>query len=196
MGERDGSARGDAEGQDDGALLRLARRDPAAFASFYRRHVHAIHAKLVRAVGDEQVALDLTAEVFARALARVHGFRGARPESGVAWINAIADRLLLDHHRARGAADRALRRLAIEPPVVGGDGDGEDTGPGAERVVPLSAALASLPERQRDVIRLRLIEELSYAEISARFGISQEATRQHLSRGLRTLNERMTEGAP
>ncbi len=67
---------------------------------------------------------------------------------------------------------------------------------GAERVLPLSAALASLPERQRDVIRLRLIEELSYAEISARFGISQEATRQHLSRGLRTLNERMTEGAP
>jgi RNA polymerase sigma-70 factor (ECF subfamily) len=194
MGERDGFTRDDAEGtQDDGALLRLARGDPAAFACFYRRHVRAIHAKLRRAVGDEQVALDLTAEVFARALARVHGFRGARPESGVAWINAIADRLLLDHHRARGAADRALRRLAIEPPVLGDD-DGEGAGPVTGHALPLSAALASLPERQRDVIRLRLVDELSYAEISARFGISQAATRQHLSRGLRALNERLTEG--
>jgi RNA polymerase sigma factor (sigma-70 family) len=188
-----GFATGDAgEGQDDAALLRLARRDPAAFACFYRRHVHAIHAKLLRADGDEQVALDLTAEVFARALARVHGFRGARPESGVAWINAIADRLLLDHHRARGAADRALRRLAIEPPPI----DAECERLVDDRALPLAQALARLPERQREVVRLRLVDELSYAEIAARFGISQEATRQQVSRGLRTLNHHLGEGAP
>jgi RNA polymerase sigma-70 factor (ECF subfamily) len=191
MDDGDRSATGDAgTGGDDVALLRLARRDPDAFARFYRRHVRSIHAKLLRATDDEQVALDLTAEAFARALARVHGFRGARTESGVAWINAIADRLLLDHRRARGAADRALRRLAIEPPILvheRADSNG--------RSLSLSAALDSLPERQRDAVRLRLVEELSYAEIAARFGISQEATRQHVSRGLRTLNERLTEGS-
>jgi RNA polymerase sigma factor (sigma-70 family) len=191
-----GSPTGDAgEGPSDAALLRLARRDPAAFACFYRRHVRAIHAKLLRAAGDEQVALDLTAEVFARALERVHGFRGARPESGVAWVHAIADRLLLDHHRARGAADRALRRLAIEPPPIDADG-AELERLADDRALPLAQALARLPERQREVVRLRLVDELSYAEIAARFGISQEATRQHVSRGLRTLNHHLGEGIP
>lgn len=181
-----------AVGRDDVVLLRSARRDPDAFARFYRRHVRAIHAKLARAVGNEQVALDLTAEAFARALEQVHGFRGVRAESGVAWINAIADRLVLDHHRSGGVADRALRRLAIEPPVLESDGSAAER-LSAAHAAPLAAALASLPERQREVVCLRLVEELSYAEIAARFGISQEATRQHVSRGLRTLNQRLME---
>ena len=183
-------------GRDDAALLRLARRDPEAFACFYRRHVHAVHAKIARAVENEQIALDLTAEVFARALERVHGFRGVRTASGAAWIHAIADRLLLDHYRRRGVAARASRRLAIEAPVLG------ENDPGLARLfaendaMPLERALAGLPDRQREAVCLRLLDDLSYAEIAARFGISQEATRQHVSRGLRTLNHRLSEAAP
>lgn len=184
------------ESKDDVSLLRAARRDPDAFAVFYRRHVGAIHAKLARAAGNEQVALDLTAEVFARALARVHGFRGVRAESGAAWIHAIADRLLLDHHRAGGVADRALRRLAIRPPALDEQDDGDLARLLEGRAVPVAEALARLPERQREAVCLRLVHELSYAEIATRFGISQEATRQHVSRGLRALNQHLGEGAP
>lgn len=180
---------------DDASLLRLARREPEAFAAFYRRHVRAIHAKCARAVGDEQLALDLTAEVFARALERVHGFRGVRTESAAAWIHAIADRLLLDHYRASGVADRALRRLAIQSPAIDEHDDGPARFAGAA-AEPLAAALARLPERQREAVCLRLVDELSYAEIAERFGISQEATRQHVSRGLRTLNHHLGEGTP
>ena len=105
-------------GRDDASLLRNARRDPEAFGVFYRRHVAAVHAKFARAVGGEQVSLDLTAEVFARALERVHAFRGVRTESAAAWIHAIADRLLLDYYRSGGVADRAVRRLAIQAPAI------------------------------------------------------------------------------
>jgi RNA polymerase sigma factor (sigma-70 family) len=181
-------------GRDDASLLRKARRDPEAFGVFYRRHVAAVQAKFARAVGDEQVSLDLTAEVFARALERVHAFRGVRTESAVAWIHAIADRLLLDYHRSGGVADRAVRRLAIQAPVI------VEYDAGLEhlvddRPVSLERALARLPERQREVVQLRLVDELSYAEIALRVGISQEATRQHVSRALRTLNHYLTEGA-
>jgi len=182
-------------GLDDAALLRSARRDPAAFGVFYRRHVVAVHAKFMRALGSEQVALDLTAEVFARALERVHGFRGVRPQSAAAWIHAIADRLLLDYRRSGAAADRALRRLAIQPPALS-ELDARLEHLVSERPASLRRALARLPERQREAVQLRLVDELSYAEIALRFGISQEATRQHVSRGLRTLNHYLTEGAP
>jgi RNA polymerase sigma-70 factor (ECF subfamily) len=182
-------------GRDDASLLRDARRDPEAFGVFYRRHVAAVHAKFTRALGDEQVSLDLTAEVFARALERVHGFRGVRPQSAAAWIHAIADRLLLDYYRAGGSTDRAVRRLAIQPPAIG-EPDADLERLIDERPAPLESALARLPERQREVIQLRLVDELSYAEIALRLGISQEATRQQVSRGLRTLNHYLTEGAP
>jgi RNA polymerase sigma-70 factor (ECF subfamily) len=186
-------AMGTGTSRDDASLLRNARRDPEAFGVFYRRHIAAVHAKFARAVGDEQVSLDLTAEVFARALERVHAFRGVRTESAAAWIHAIADRLLLDYYRSGGVADRAVRRLAIQAPVV------DEYDAGLEHLVDpvsLERALARLPERQREVVQLRLVDELSYAEIALRFGISQEATRQHVSRGLRTLNHYLTEGAP
>ena len=181
--------------QDDVSLLRRARRDPEAFACFYRKHVHILHAKFVRAVGDEQIALDLTAEVFARALERVHGFRGVRTESAVAWIHAIADRLLVDHFRARGVAGGASKRLAVQSPVIGEEDGGIARLFADDSTEPLANALAALPDRQREAICIRLIDELSYAEIALRFGISQEATRQHVSRGLRTLNHRLSEGA-
>ncbi|MDP9259650.1 MAG: RNA polymerase sigma factor [Actinomycetota bacterium] len=181
--------------RDDASLLRNARRDPEAFGVFYRRHVAAVYAKFARAVGDEQVSLDLTAEVFARALERVHAFRGARPQSAAAWIHAIADRLLLDYHRSGTVADRAVRRLALQAPTISALDAGLER-LFDERPASLERALARLPERQREVVQLRLVDELSYAEIALRVGISQEATRQHVSRGLRTLNHYLTEGAP
>lgn len=70
---------------DDGSGLRRARRDPAAFACFYRRHVRAVHAKCAREVDDDQLALDLTAEVFQR-LGKIakacHIAAGATPVNG------------------------------------------------------------------------------------------------------------------
>ena len=55
---------------DDSALLRRARGDAEAFGAFYRRHARAVYRSLLGACGDPDVALDLTAETFARALQR------------------------------------------------------------------------------------------------------------------------------
>ena len=63
--------------------------------------------------GDPDVALDLTAETFARALQSIGRFRGPRVSSGRAWIFAIANSLLLQYERERRIEDRARRRLGI-----------------------------------------------------------------------------------
>ena len=78
---------------DDSELLRRARVDADAFGVFYRRHARAVYRSLLSACGDPDVALDLTAETFARALQSVGRFRGVRVESGRAWIFAIANSL-------------------------------------------------------------------------------------------------------
>src|SRR6185295_562968 len=93
-------------GLDDSELLRRARVDANAFAAFYRRHARAVYRSLLTDCGDPDVALDLTAETFARALQSIGRFRGLRVTSGRAWIFAIAHSLLLQYERAR-------RRLGI-----------------------------------------------------------------------------------
>jgi RNA polymerase sigma-70 factor (ECF subfamily) len=51
----------------------------------------------------------------------------------------------------------------------------------------LASAFEALPERQRQVMRLRWTEELSYAEIAEAVGISVKGVEKHLSRGLAAL---------
>src|SRR4051812_17532548 len=49
----------------DAELLRLTATAPEAFGAFYRRHVQAVLAYSRRRTGSAEIALDLTAEVFA-----------------------------------------------------------------------------------------------------------------------------------
>jgi RNA polymerase sigma factor (sigma-70 family) len=53
----------------------------------------------------------------------------------------------------------------------------------------LAEALLSLPERCREVMMLRHLENLSYKEIAARLGISPETVKIHIAKGLRRCTE-------
>jgi DNA-directed RNA polymerase specialized sigma24 family protein len=68
--------------REDEELLRDPSGDPEGFGLFYRRHERVV---LVRATGRGDLALDLAAETFARALESHQGFdadRGGRRGAG------------------------------------------------------------------------------------------------------------------
>jgi RNA polymerase sigma-70 factor (ECF subfamily) len=179
-------------GLDDSELLRRARLDADAFGAFYRRHARAVYCSLVSDCGDPDVALDLTAETFARALQCLARFRGPRVTSGRAWIFAIANSLLLQYQRECRTEDRARRRLGIlEATRAHADDDSvvarADAAAARER---LADVLDELPESQRSVLRLRIEDEATYEEIAVRLGCSAAAARQQASRGMRRLTER------
>jgi RNA polymerase sigma-70 factor (ECF subfamily) len=179
-------------GLDDSALLRRARGDADAFGAFYRRHARAVYRSLLGGCGDPDVALDLTAETFARALQSLGRFRGLRVSSGRAWIFPIANSLLLQYERERRTEDRARRRLGIlEATRTYADDDSVmarvDAAASRER---LADVLHGLPEGQQSVLRLRIEDEATYDEIATRLGCSPAAARQQASRGMRRLTER------
>src|SRR5437764_15422259 len=99
---------------DDAALLAATASHPQAFAEFYRRHVHAVLAYARRRTGRPDLALDLTAEVFAAAL---EGSSRYRPEGGsaAAWLYTIARNKIADSARRGRVEDSARRRLGMEP---------------------------------------------------------------------------------
>jgi RNA polymerase sigma-70 factor (ECF subfamily) len=131
-------------------------------------------------VSSRQEAEDLTQEVFLRALRHLEGYQSAsgsfRP-----YLIAVARNLLRDRWRSQQRQAAGVYDL--------GQGDGWDEGPeaavvAAEGRAELIAALAELPVDYQLVLRLRLIDGQSAAEVAAALERTPEAVRQLQHRAL------------
>src|SRR3954452_5184579 len=167
---------------------RLTDQDLAAA---YERDSKRLLVWLTRRTYDAQLAVDLVGETYARALASRRGFHGDRVDSDAvaAWTWGIARNVLQDALRRGHAERRALRRLGVEPPLL--------DPPELRRIeelaelgslrAALAGALEDLSAEQRGAVRLRVVEELAYPAVARRLGITEQAARARVSRGLRTL---------
>lgn len=160
----------------------LGARVEPDLAELFRRH----HARLLRVAyllsGDERVAEDLVADAFAKAYR--HLARGRVEDPGAYLRRAVVNgwkrqigRRMRDRERAR-----TLR--------VGWDPAFEDRSVERERVL---AALATLPPRQRSVVVLRFLDDLSEAETAAVLGISPGSVKTHSHRALARLRTALQE---
>jgi RNA polymerase sigma-70 factor (ECF subfamily) len=162
-------------------------RQPEAFGVFYDRYHDAVLAYFIRRVRDPEVAADLMAETFAKALLALHG--GAEVASPAAWLFSIAHSALVDSVRRGQVETRARVRLALEPMVL----EDQDL----ERVAGLQTdagflrALEALPADQREAVRARVLDERDYGEIATALGCSQAVVRKRVSRGLERLRGSM-----
>lgn len=167
----------------DAELLRAGTRD--AFAEVYDRHLSEVLAWARSRVGEH--AADLTAEVFARAWLRRSRFRDQGQGSAAPWLLGIAHNVLRESWRKQRIDDRARRRLGT-PPLAIPDSELD----AVHERLSLSAgerqALAVLPEADRELLRLRVIEERPYGEISTLLKCTPQAARLRVSRLLRQLN--------
>lgn len=148
----------------------------------------AEHARLVAAlavvVGHSDVAQELAAEAFARALERWE--RVAAMESPTGWVRIVALNLAKRRGRRLTLESRALRRrplaVAADPP---------DTIDPA-----LWAAVRSLPDRQRSVIGLRVVLDLSQEETARLLGIRPGTVSATLVEARRRVERALAESAP
>ena len=148
---------------------------------------------LARRTSDVEVALDLWAETFAQALQSRTRYRGSTAEEEAAWLFRIASRQLSRYYRRGSAERRAMARLRIERPKL--DPEIEDEivrRAGLEEVRrSLAEAVASLSDEARTAVTLRVLHELSYADVAASLAISEQTARMRVSRGLRTLRNQL-----
>lgn len=155
---------------DERRLVEQARTDPDAFAVLYRHHLPRIHALAQRRTGSVDVADDVTAATFERALRGLDGFRWERGGFG-AWLHRIAVNVLTDHHRARGRASSAraqasMARLSSAP----AESPDEQLAVGPER--DLRAALDRLPPRYQEVLTLRYLADLDHRAAAEASGLT------------------------
>jgi RNA polymerase sigma-70 factor (ECF subfamily) len=181
------------QASDTNLLSAVARCDGRAFAVFYRRHLPAVLAYLVRQTRDPEVAADLAAEVFAAVLLSSRRYR-PEGESAGPWVMGIAHKKLLMSLRRGRIESKARRRLRFEP-IEFEDNDYErveataDSGAGR-----LAQLVARLPADERFAVNARVVEERSYRDIAAELACSELVVRKRVSRGLARVREQLGDG--
>jgi len=157
--------------------------DVDAFEVLYRRYWERLYAFAFRYLRSKEDAEEIVQEVFFRI------WRGRAH-----WVPAGAVRnylYLAVRNSARDRLERAAvarrRRTSQREPVAEVQPDLE----AADLVAAVERALTELPAKRAEVCKLRLVAELSYAQIAQRLGICEKTVETQLARGLKFLRDRL-----
>jgi len=175
------------------ALFDAARQgSPGAVDAFYercaRKLLPIIRLRLGRQLRAEVESRDILQAVLCRSFERLDQVR--QGDAVLSWMARMAEHEIRDladfHHRQR--RDAALKtpleaaadvpapvRQALSLVLVN------------EAVLRLERALDALPDAQREIIVLRKLEELTFPEIAARLGKSEDACRMAFARAMTAL---------
>jgi RNA polymerase sigma factor (sigma-70 family) len=158
-------------------------------SDLYAEHAERMVVFFARRCVDPEIAVDLTAETFAQALKNERQYRGASDEEALGWLFGIARHQLVTYFRRGKAERKALRKLGISLPPLEADDVAriEELADLRQIRAILREQVAHLSTEQREALRLRVIEELSYADVARRLEVSEDAARARVSRGLRQL---------
>lgn len=146
----------------------------ARFERIFRAHSNEILGYLARRTEPTEDAADLMSEVFATAWRRVDDLPPG--DETRLWLYGTARKVLANHRRSRTRRDRLAGQLreALVHHVRTGAADGADP-----RV---RAALAGLPDGDRELLTLTAWEEMTPAEIAVVLDLSPATVRTRLSR--------------
>lgn len=178
-------------GADDQLLERAQRGDREALDALCQREWRAVYGIAYAALGNVAEAQDLTQEAFLRALKSLPTYR----QTGApfrAYLATITRNLIRDGWRKR-------RHHVIDIDAASGVAS-SDPGPEQHMIQTderqrLQSALASLPSDYQTVIRLRILDGLSAAEVGGVMGRKPDAIRQLQHRALVALRDALAEGA-
>ncbi len=145
---------------------------------------------------------DVLQEALTCAATRLPSYLEKRPIAFYPWLRQIVREQLIQVHRQHVQAERRSvrreRRLGAEisdasamqlaERLVSSGTSPSQKMDAEEMKSKLKAALAELPETDRELLLMRCVEQLSIGEITAVLGISETAAKSRLRRGLQKLN--------
>jgi RNA polymerase sigma-70 factor, ECF subfamily len=174
-------------------LVTQARRDPSAFGPLFEEYYSPIFNYLLRRTADVELAADLTAEVFFKALENLGRFRWRNlPFS--AWLYRIATNAVNGHFRKQKFRWSSLDEIA-DSRNYSGPGAEQEIEEAQERLgqyrqfLRVHKLLLQLPLRYQEVISLRFFENKKIGEIAAILGKREGTVKSLLSRGLQQLQQ-------
>lgn len=158
---------------DDQHLIRLiAHARPEALGELYERYGRLVFSLAVNAVGDPSTAEEITQDVFMRVWERAGQYRADQAAVST-WLTSIARHRAIDQLRRQG--------VRVEAQSIAWADVAPQKEPAAERPEQaveqsierqrVRAAVARLPEEQKQVLALAYFQGRSQAEIAEALGL-------------------------
>lgn len=173
--------------------------DPQAFRKLVERHHAPVYRFCLRALRSPEAASDAAQEVFLRVVRNAAGWE---PKAKfTTWVYTIARNHCIDEAR-KGR----FRKTESLNETVGADGEGEEK---IERVVSpvpqgdklahgtrvrkaIDAALATLPEEQREVFLMREVSGLAFKDIADLVGVGENTVKSRMRYALAGLKKALS----
>ena len=175
---------------DEDLVRRVGQGDPAAIQAMVARKLPRMLALAQRMLGDPVEAEDVAQEAMLRAWRQAPRWVSGKAKFDT-WLHRVALNLCYDRLRRR-------REVPTEaPPDQRDDGPAPDSGLLAADIgTAVNAALARLPDRQREAIVLCHYQDLTNIEAAGLMEVSIEALESLLSRGRRALRLALADHRP
>lgn len=170
---------------DETTLVRAARADVQAFGALYDRYVQRVYRYCLYRTSNEADSEDLTAQIFLAALEALPRYRQDGHFAG--WLFSIARNKVADYHRR--APQVSLDEVIIPPIFTDLAVDVEKS----QRREYLLRAIQTLAEDERELIHLRYVAELSFAEIARTLHKNEDAVKKRLYRLIARLQSELEE---
>ena len=172
---------GVSDDEDAQLMLAYARGEMRAFETLYSRHRAALYRYLVRQARDTEIANDLFQEVWSRVI--VNRVRYEPRAKFRTFLFTLAHNCFIDHCRrlkSRPAGASVDEADAADLLATDDDSRPESALERAETTRRYRAALATLPQEQRDVYLLHEESDLSLEEIARVTGVGTETAKSRL----------------
>ncbi len=164
---------------DDDLLRRFQSGDHAAVTAVYRTYSSRVMAVAYRTLGDRGLAEEACQQSFLKAWQAADRLDPSRDPGP--WLCTIAHRCALDiarRERRRPAVATETSRLAH----LAGATDNPDEAAAALEAWDLRSSLAQLDPEEREVLKLRYLDDLGVQDIADRLGIPAGTVKSRASR--------------
>ena len=188
------------ESTDDALILlldRIALQDQAALKDLYDRCSSKLYGLAIRVVGNRQGAEDVLQEAILNIWRAAADYR-ASLSPPMAWMGLIVRSRGLDFLRRRAAERSHLTQeldAAITDTLEGDSPCPLDTAQASEQAWALHQCLGQLENRQREVVSLAYVRDLSHSELAQQLCLPLGTVKTWIRRGLDRLRTCMAQFA-
>jgi len=169
---------------DELTLITRAKEDPERFGPLYTKYHEQIFRYVYQRMDDQELAFDVTSQVFIKALSNLHKYeyRGVPFSS---WLYRIAKRELYQAFRDR----KARKTVNVENMHIFEMIEEFDDDDSVEKKKKLLACLATMNEKDMQMLELRYFEKRSFKEIGEILEITENNAKVRSFRALEKLKK-------